>query len=224
MLAAVAGYSVIPLLVALSNGSQSPFLFNAGLTLGVGIGQAAFLWFAFRKVLFSPSVLPIIWRKIFSFSMFLIVVHRFEYGLFALSTRFIDVSVASAIFEIWPVTSLLLMAYLFRKEERYKEITPGKLMLLGLAFVGFLFVAGSQTGEFLNWIGVGFLETGIGLVLVLLAVAVASFVAFTFRWGEDFRRELPTDVVNRENGMMLEISCVILASCIGALSPNPPKR
>lgn len=217
MLAAVAGYSVIPLLVALSEGSQSPFLFNAGLTLGVGIGQAVFLWFVFRKVLFSPSVLPMVWRKIFSFSMFLIVVHRFEYGLFALSTRFIDVSVASAIFEIWPVTSLLLMAYLFRNEGRYKEITPGKLMLLGLAFVGFLFVAGSQTGEFLNWIGVGFLETGIGLVLVLLAVAVASFVAFTFRWGEDFRRELPSALVDGENGMMLEISCVILASCIGAL-------
>ena len=217
MLAAVAGYSVIPLLVALSDGSQSPFLFNAGLTFGVGIGQAVFLWFVFRRVLFSQSVLPMVWRRIFSFSMFLIVVHRFEYGLFALSTRFIDVSVASAIFEIWPVTSLLLMAYLFRNEGRYKEITPGKLMLLGLAFVGFLFVAGSQTGEFLNWIGVGFLETGIGLVLVLLAVAVASFVAFTFRWGEDFRRELPTALVDRENGMMLEISCVILASCIGAL-------
>ena len=217
MLAAVIGYSLIPLLVALSNGKDSPFLFNAGLTLGVGIGQAAFLWVFFRRVLFTPSVLQLVWRKIFSYSMFLIVVHRFEYGLFAWATGFIDVSVASAIFEIWPITSLLLMAYLFRNEGRYRKITFGKMLLLGLAFVGFLFVASSDTGEFLNWKSAGFLETGKGLILVLLAVLVASFVAFTFRWGEDFRRELPQDVLDRESDRIVEISCVMLASCIGAL-------
>ena len=217
MLAAVAGYSLIPLLVALSNGAASPFFFNAGLTLGVGIGQAIFLWVVFRKVLFSPSVMPLVRRKILSVSMLLIVIHRFEYGLFAWSARFINVSVASAIFEIWPVTSLLLMAYLFRNDDRYRKITLGKLLLLALAFVGFMFVAGSQTGEFLNWTSIGFRKTGIGVVLVLLAVVVASFVAFTFRWGEDFRRELPADVVDREDVRTVEISCVILASCIGAL-------
>ena len=216
MLAAVAGYSLMPLLVALSNGAASPFFFNAGLTLGVGIGQAIFLWVVFRKVLFSPSVMPLVWQKIFGVSMLLIVIHRFEYGLFAWSARFIDVSVASAIFEIWPVTSLLLTAYLFKDDDRYKKITLGKLLLLALAFVGFLFVAGSQTGEFLNWISMGFWETGIGVVLVLLAVVVASFVAFTFRWGDDFLRKLPANVVDKEK-VTVKVSCVILASCIGAL-------
>ena len=217
MISAVVGYSLIPLLVALSNGKDSPFLFNAGLTLGVGIAQAAFLWIFFRRVLFVPSVLLLMRRKIFSYSMLLIVIHRFEYGLFAWATRFIDVSVASAIFEIWPITSLLLMAYLFRKEGRYKEITFGKMLLLALAFVGFLFVASSDTGEFLNWTSAGFVETGKGLILVLLAVVVASLVAFTFRWGEDFRRELPAGVASGESDRVVEISCVMLASCIGAL-------
>ncbi len=217
MLMAIAGYSVVPLVVALTNGGDSPFLFNTGLMLGVGIGQAVFLWIFFRRVLLSPSVLPLVWRKIFSYSMLLIVIHRFEYGIFALATRFIDVSVASVIFEIWPITSLLVIAYLFRQEGRYQRLSPGMLTLLALAFVGFFFVAGSQTGEFGNWTGAGFLKTGIGVSLALLAVAIASFVAFTFRWGADFRRDLPADVVDRESTTVVDICCVMLASCIGAL-------
>ena len=216
MLAAVAGYSVMPLLVALSGGAYGPFLFNAGVTFGVGIGQAVFLWVFFRNVLLRPPVLRLAWRKIFSYSMLLNVVHRFEYGLFALATRFIDVSVASIIFETWPITSLFVTAYLFREDERYQKITSGMLLILGLAFIGFFFVAGSQTGEFQNWVDTDFLETGIGLILVFLAVAVATFVAYTFRWGDDFLNTLPTDVVDKDN-ITAKISCVILASCIGAL-------
>ena len=216
MLIAVVGYSVIPLVVSLIDGASSPFLFNAGLTLGVGIGQAVFLWVFFRRVLFRSSVISMVWRKTFNHSMLLTVIHRFDYGMFALATRFIDVSVASVIFETWPIASLLLIAYLFRNEGRYQRITPGMLLLLGLAFVGFFFVASSQTGEFRNWMSVSSLETGIGLILVLLAVVVASLVAFTFRWGEDFRNALPEDVSDRDNATVM-VSCVILGSCIGAL-------
>lgn len=216
MLIAVVGYSVIPLVVSLIDGASSPFLFNAALTLGVGIGQAVFLWIFFRKVLFRLSVLSLVWRKILNYSMLLTVIHRFDYGVFALSTRFIDVSVASVIFETWPIASLLVIAYLFRNEERYQRLTPGMLLLLGLAFVGFFFVASSQSGEFRNWVSAGFLETGVGLFLVLLAVVVASLVAFTFLWGEDFRKALPEDVADSDNATVM-VSCVILASCIGAL-------
>ena len=216
MFIAVVGYSVIPLLVSLINGASSPFLFNAGLTLGVGIGQAVFLWVFFRRTLFRLWVLSIVLRKTFTYSMLLTVIHRFDYGMFALATRFIDVSVASVIFETWPIASLLLIAYLFRKEERYQRITPGMLLLLGLAFIGFFFVASSQTGQFRNWMSAGFLETGIGLILVLLAVVVASLVAFTFLWGEDFRRTISRDISDSDNATVM-VSCVILASCIGAL-------
>ncbi|MYC34337.1 MAG: hypothetical protein F4X64_14330 [Chloroflexi bacterium] len=220
MLAAVAGYSVVPLIVALSNGAESPFLFNTGLTFGVGVGQAIFLGIVFRNVLFHPSVLRLVRRNIFRYSMLLTVIHRFDYGLFALATRFIDVSVASVIFETWPIVSLFVTAYLFRHEGRYQKITLGMVLLLALAFIGFFFVASSETGVLLNFIGVGSLETGVGVILVILAVVIASFVAFTFRWGEDFNNVLcqeAKEVIDKENSSVVLISCVILASCIGAL-------
>ena len=209
MLVAVAGYSVVPLIVALTNSGDSPFLFNAGLTFGVGIGQGIFLGIFFRNVLFHPSVLPLVWRNIFKYSMLLIIVHRFEYGLFALATRFIDVAVASVIFETWPIVSLFVTAYLFRHEDRYQKVTLGMVLLLALAFVGFFFVAGSETGVLLSSIGVDSLGTWVGVLLVLLAVAIASFVAFTFRWGEDFNNVLKkeaNDVIDKESPTVILVT------------------
>ena len=220
MFVAVIGYSAMPLLVSLSNSANGPFVFNGGVTLGVGVGQAIFLWFTFRKVLLRPGVMALALKSVFSWSMLLIVIHRFEYGLFAFATRYIDVSVAAIIFEIWPISSLFILQYLFRQDKYYEGITLGMGLLLAVAFVGFVFVAGSQTEEPLNWAGGSFLETWRGLALILLAVAVASFVAYTFRWGEDFRKELPEDLTDEED-VMIRIGCVILASCIGALIAAP---
>jgi hypothetical protein len=43
MLLSVVGYSLMPLLIVSGNGADSPFLFGAGLRLGVCIASAGFL-------------------------------------------------------------------------------------------------------------------------------------------------------------------------------------
>ncbi len=215
MLFAVVGFSVIPLLVASGNGANSPFLFSAGLRLGLGLGHVCFLSVVFGSVLLRSGVLSLIFSRVLKWSMLFVLINQFEYGLFAWATRFVDISVAAVLFETWPILLILLTAFLFRGEVRYRKITPDMILLLVIGFCGFAFVAASQSGGFGDWNSSMFLDTLIGLAIVLMAVIVSSFSAFGFRWGSDLSRALPPEIVGGRNQDLTDICCVLIASCIG---------
>ncbi len=215
MLTAVASYSLIPLLVANGSGSNNPFLFGAGMGLGSTIGQALFLAAFFRESLFGRTVLSIIFRRLLTWTMLFVIVTQLDYGLFALSTRFIDVSVAAILFETWPIFLIMLTAFLFRGANRYRKITPDVVLLLVIGFLGFWFVASSQTGGFGNWGDSRVASTLIGIFVVVLAIAATSLAAFAFRWGVDLVRLLPEEVTRDKNPDLVEICCIITATCIG---------
>ena len=215
MLAAVIGYSLIPLLVAGGNGANSPFLFSAGLRFGLGVGHIAFLAMFFGSTLRRGVVLSLISRRILTWSMFFVIINQFEYGLFAWATRFVDISIAAVLFESWPVFLILLTAMLFRGERRYRDVTVGMVLLLAVGFIGFAFVAASESGRFVDSDASQFRDTLTGIGIVLLAVVVACCAAFAFRWGTDLNQALPPEVTQGRNPKFIEICCVLIAGCTG---------
>lgn len=218
MLLAVVGFSFVPLLVAVGGGTESPFLFTAGVSLGTGLGSAFFLAAAFRPVLFTRSVLSLISQRLLSWSLFLVVINQFVYSLFAWSTRYLDFSVVSTLFETWPIFLIVLTAILYRAQARYYKITSGMLWLLVTGFVGFTFVTASQSGGFGNWDDSRLSDTVIGLALVISAVLVAALPAFGFKWGTDLSEALPDAVVGDRNRPFVEICCALIAFCIASFA------
>ena len=58
--------SLISLVIAWSDGVESPFLFNSGMTFGVVIGCLFFLFANHRDVVSDRRVLKVIWQRMFS--------------------------------------------------------------------------------------------------------------------------------------------------------------
>ena len=214
MLMAVIGFSLVPVLIANGNGADNPFLFVAVLRVGVTIALSVLFMAVFGRTLFRKSVLALIWQRLPTWAMLFAIINQFEYGLFAFSTRFIDISVSSILFETWPILLILMTALLFRGERRYRQITPGVVLLLLVGFLGFAFVAASETGGLGDWSNAAFLDTLVGIVIVVIAVFMAGLSAFAFRWAADLRESLPPDLISRQNSDSLDIACVLIANCI----------
>ena len=214
MLTSVAGFSLIPLFIALGGAADSPFLFSAALQLGQCFATIAFLTVLFRDILFNASVQSIILPRILSWSLLFIILSKSVYAPFAIGIRFVDISVATILFETWPIVLILMTAALFRGESRYRKLTPAVLLLLALGFVGFSFVAASETGGFGNWGNAELLNTIIGIVFVLLAALTISLSAFGFRWGVDLRQALPEKLLKGKNIALVDVCCVLVASFI----------
>lgn len=214
MLLSVVGFSVIPLLIANGGGEQNPFLFAASLKMGVFFGLAIFLAVMFRDVLFNATVIQIIVQRLPTWSMLFMLINQFEYALFGLAIRFVDVSVAAVLFETWPIAVILLTASLFRRESRYGKIRKEMLLLLVMGFIGFWFVAASQSGSFGNLGDAQFGTTLVGIGLVVMAAFAAAVAAYGIRWGVDLRRALPPNLVEHKDIELVEVCCVLIANTV----------
>lgn len=216
MILSVASYSLVPLLLARGGGIDSPFLFMAGLRLGQFCAHGAFLIVFFKDVLFDKAALTIVVQRILTWSMLFLVINNLDYIFFAVAIGFVDVSVAAILYETWPIALILLTALLFRGEARYRKITPDVMFLLVIGFVGFWFVATSQSGGFKDLSNAQFIETLIGIALVLLSILCASMAAFGFRWGVDLNRALPEELVRDKNRDLVDICCVLTSQLIAS--------
>ena len=140
ILLSVFGFSTIPLFVSWSGSGETPFLFNAGLRIGHAAGYFLFLVVFYGELISDQKILSIIWRRLFTWKWAILLttvlttVAYFDLGLFALSSRFIDVSITAILFESSTLFIILLMAWLFRRESRFRNITPMMLLMLSLAF------------------------------------------------------------------------------------------
>ncbi len=213
MLLSVAGFSLIPLIIS-QGAAENPFMFNAGWRLGFGAGLLSFLLVRYWPLTTDSEVWTLIGNRIFRWALLFAVVSQFEYAIFAWSIRLVDVSVAAILFETYHVLIILLTAWLFRKERRYRKIGLDVMLLLILGVVGFAFVVSGQAGAPV-WLGgrsISVVLPGIGLAL--LAAITAACSAFNLRWGADLTRELPPRIHDRWNRDSLDLFCVVTASVI----------
>ena len=165
-------------------------MFNAGWKIGMATGCAVFLLTAYRSLLFSMDVWKVIWRRIPNLSMLLWMMCNLYLAFFAWSTQFVDVSISTVLFELWPIVLIALTGWLFRQEARYRRVTVRTLILYVFAFLGVGCVIASQTGGLGNFMGSSPLYLLTGVVLVLAAALLTSLAAFGFRWGADLGTEL----------------------------------
>ena len=216
MLVAVLGSSLLPLAISIGGGSEAPFLFSASIRLGLLVGSLIFLMVIYKSLFFRWATWVIVLQNIVSLPILLFIIAHFDFTFFALSTRYIDVSVTTILFESWPIFMIFVVGLLFRGERRYQKITIWTISLLAMGFLGFAFAVLSESGEF-NW----FHDTTSGLrllwgiVAALIAVAVTTLAAFGFRWGADIGKELARDIAIDKDVRSLDLFAVVVANLIG---------
>ena len=112
------------------------------------------------------------------------VITSSNYIIFAFALSFIDVSIASILFETWPIFMVIAMARMFRNEGHYRKITSGKWFLFIVAFFGVAFVISSQSETFdvLNEVFNYTAMTGVGLVIIA-AVFGGIEGPLAIKWG-----------------------------------------
>ena len=209
-------YSLSPLLIVLSGASSLPFLFGAVMQVGGLAGYLVFLRARYHSLLSQHGVRDAIKRHLLDFRragplLFLGTLSGLDYVLFIYSLRFIDIAIATVLFEMWPLMSIPLTAALTGRDGRYARVTPTTMLLLGGGFAGAAFVMASQTGRFSGYgmEATPFLALGFSLAF-LSAVAVALAVCL-FRWSEGLVDRLPEHVKAGRSQLDLEIFAVAVA-------------
>ena len=225
MLVAVGGFSVIPLVIGLGDGRENPLLFNAGWRFGVLLGCLSFLSFGNLPLLRDLEVWKLLWRRMFSWAMFFVIVGGFQFALFTWSTRFIDISVAAVLLETWPILLILLTGRLFRREGRFGGTSSNVFGFVVAGLVGFVFVTASHSADPELLSGFGGVSL-IGLVPgVLFAVSAAGAgaleAAFNLRWGVDSSRELVSSARGVRDYQSLDLFFVVLALAVASAVSFP---
>lgn len=214
---AVAGWSLAPVFVAMGGG-ESPFAFSAAWRVGVAFGCAAILLAAYRDALFRKSTWRVVWRRIGTLPMLLWAFAYLEMTLYAWATRFIDISIAAALYETWSIMLAIIAAWVFRRDSRRGKITPMSVLLVVVALVGVGSLAASQAGG-LSGLQAGgdarLLTVGLGVALALAAAVGAAMGAFGFRWAADVAAELPNG--GERGGRSLEMFAAVLGLGISNL-------
>ena len=143
-----------------------------------------------------------------------------EYGLFAWSLQYIDITIATILFQSWPIFFLILSAMLLR--ENITHFQSGKtalslLLLIGLGFIGFAFIIFSQTGEIGELGDISLIELLIGIVLVACAMALGNLKAFGIDWGRRLGNQLAGSITGLGSSpAMFFVLASFLISSFGA--------
>lgn len=216
MFTAVIAFSLVPLAIKLVSGEQAPFLFNASWRLGVVVG-CLFVLTRFYGTPFHASTLGRVRTQLFpsnrdlnawgiprwlvDYRMLLAVIVNCEYALLAWSVQFIDVTVSTLLFAIWPLFLVLLRDIADRKSaqnDRSGE-TDGDFPMrrvvehIALAIVGLSglsFAIAAELGGFAKF-GDGIpLWSVAGLALATGAMTLSALKEFGIRrgWDLDHRR------------------------------------
>lgn len=231
MLLAVALYSLIPLAVEYTGGSGNPFLFNMGWRSGIAAGFAVFLAVRYRRLFFNWAAWKVIVQEAKSWKLLAVIAAYFDIALFAMSIRFVDVSISTMVAEVSPIFLIVIIWFSYRKVQSggnkatYRKITPALLQLMLLALLGFTFVVLSQTGsvtlftDSTNWVVL------LGIALALGSALIAALNGFSFRWGTDLGQrlndELPEEAIRNISDQSISLFGVVVAGLIANLVVVP---
>ena len=183
-------HSLFPLLVVFGAG-ESPFLFNAGWSLGIALGCAAILALAFPRLLADKNVRAALRRKTLSLPMILWMSNWLWIAFYAWSTQYVNVAVSAALYETWPIALVLLVGALFSANDRYAKLNPKSLGVFAVAAVGASLTIASEAGGFDAMLGdFNALRLTKGASLTFAAVGLSAMSAFGFKWTADLALDL----------------------------------
>ena len=144
MLAAMLSYSWIPLTISVNQGADNPLLFSGIWRMGTLTTYLTLLITLYRPLINRADLTRTFRLLAAPRHSWLIIIGAtgtMEYGMFALSTRYLDVAVTSIVFELWPITSIFMIAWLYKR-----KIPRRTYIFAPICFLGFIFVAASQHG------------------------------------------------------------------------------
>ena len=143
-----------------------------------------------------------------------------EYGLFAWALQYIDITIATILFQSWPIFFLMLSAMLLR--ENIRDFQNGKtllsmFLLVSLGFIGFAFIIFSQTGEIGKLGEVSISRMAIGIGLIVVAMALGNLKAFGISWGRQLGNRLSGSITGLGSSpAMFFVLVSFLISSLGA--------
>ena len=215
--------SIFPVFVAFSK-SESPFLFACTWQSGVILGLVAFLAARYPDVIRSGAVWLRVWQRIPSVGVAIWIAAVFDIALFAWSADLVDVSISAVLFATRPLGLVLLTAWLFSSEGRYRKVGPLTALALLAAVAGVALVALSHQGD-MNMTRLGKyaanapvpLAGGVGLALG--AAVLGSLNAIGFRWGADLAKDLPH--AGRHDAPSIEVFSVLVGYVVCTIFAAP---
>ena len=194
MLLAITCYAVIPLGVAQLGGAQNPFEFNAAWRTGIILGFGAFMTLRYPNLFLNPRVWALIIPNLWDWRILAVTLAYLDIALFALATKFVDVSVATIVAETSPIFLILMMSFSYRTTSRYRRISPQTFLFAGIALGGFALVVMSQSTGTPSPQGHTGWAMPVGILLSLASALFSALNAFSFPWGTDLVDQLPQNL------------------------------
>ena len=217
MLAAVLLYALFPVFIHVGEGHQAPFMYNAVRLLFMGMGISIFLIVFYRRQLFDREIWRVVCRNWRRWSLLGTLLGAFNYAIFGWALRYIDVSVASVLYETWPLWMILLMGKMFQTENRYKSLGVFGWACILMGFVGLSFVILSQTsGIVFEGETMSLFHLFLGVSLALIAsILTAMSNGCSIRWGTTVLMDIPDckqKEIDKDLTMLFVLMAIVLAS------------
>ena len=212
MLLSVMFFALVPSLIIYGEGDKAPFMYNAVRALFACIGIFIFLAIFYHRQLFDREIWQAVIRNWRSWSLLGIFVGFFDYAVFSWSLKYIDVSVASVLYETWPLWMILLISAIFKKDNRYENIGSSVWVFLLMGFIGLVFVILSQNDDLTTLTDIPSLFSLLfGAFLALTASIMAAMVGgCSIRWGATVMYDIP-DYKHEETDKDLTAFFVLIA-------------
>ena len=223
MLVAVIGFSAIPVYIAVADTHRAPFVFTAFLYTGQFVGLGAYTLLTYRALFFSLRPLGVIARQVVRPTMLLTLTGYLNYAFYSWSTEYIDPAVTTVIFGGWTFTTVLFVGWTFRSERRYERTSGALVGFMLIGFAGFALAILSQRADIFDF-GQGaapLIEVGIGVVLAVISMSMATLGSFVLRWGVETAQRVDAVAVHPYEQSELEVAGVLTGIVVAALVAIP---
>ena len=202
---AALGGSLAPLAFYYGGAIESPLIVSGVYRLGAAVGLLALAATAFRRLLFDWRVAKIVMSRACAWTLGLAGLSYFDFAFYALSLRFIDISVAAIFSCLGPVLMMLFLARISRGRRGLSALTGG---LAAACCAGAALVAFSERGFVDGAISGGML---IGLGLALASSATMIITGYIFPWSVGCADALLRDKRLDADRMSVDIFCLCIA-------------
>ena len=226
MLAAVFLYSLLPLLVVLAGGRESPWLFVFLRRVGMALGMMGYLALRQPGFLLDREVWRRVLGRLAGRHMLFTLLAMADMLCFVLAARLVSISVVTVLAQGATLCFVLLMGRL-DGGGLYRRVTPSVVVLLALGLGGFGLVVVSGQGGGGHLLSRGVLSQSAGVCLALLSAFVGGFNAYCFSLGRLLAVEHDADDSTPVWGASVDLSfcyvllCSSLAQGVSALLHSP---
>lgn len=222
MLGSVVLYATFPLLFSIGDAASAPLLFNAIRKVLTAVTLALVFVLCYRYA-FRLSTLKNLFARNHKLPLFYFcVLAGFDYTFFAWSLQYLDVFMATILYELRVIIFILSMSLLYRPDRKYATLGKQSCALVGVAFVGFVFVILSQSTYAVS------LVSGViprvnsdlltGLCIVFGAALVSGFgLACSVRWISVSAKNTQSRARNQRSESEFLVLCNIILQGIAGL-------